>query len=215
MRLRARDILLLLAGWALVAAVLAVLFVIFRSRGLELAGPPTPAPTYTVAFTQVTALGLYPAAEGLARAWQPDARLVSLSATWRETGVNLVGQPTEWNYRFYSPAGLRYYLVTVAPGGQAQGIEHARPVDMPPPLVPVEAWSVDSVGALSTWLDYGGGAMLSAKPGIEVSAQLNVPSQGGEPVWAVVGYDTLYNDYLTVVIDAGSGAVLQAVRPPQ
>ena len=215
MRLRARDILLLLAGWALVAAVLAVLFVVFRSRGLGPAGTPTPAPTYTVAFTQVTARSLYPVAEGLARAWQPDAQLASLSATWPNTAVNLVGRPTEWNYRFYSPVGLRYYLVTVAPGGQAQGIEHARPVDLPPPLVPVESWGVDSVEALSTWLDYGGGAMLSAKPGIEVSAQLSVPGQGGQPVWAVVGYDTLYNDYLTVVIDAGNGAVLQTVMPPQ
>ena len=55
--------------------------------------------------------------------------------------------------------------------------------------------------------------MLGDKPGIEVSAQLNVPSEGGDPTWAVVGYDTLYNDYLTVMIHADSGEVLETVKP--
>ena len=72
---------------------------------------------------------------------------------------------------------------------------------------------MDSVEALATWLDYGGGAMLGAKPGIEVSAQLNVPTEGGEPTWAVVGFDTVSNDYLTVMIHADSGQVLQTVNP--
>ena len=72
---------------------------------------------------------------------------------------------------------------------------------------------MDSVEALTTWLDYGGGAMLGAKPGIEVSAQLNVPTEGGDPTWAVVGFDAQDNDYLTVMIHADSGDVLKTVRP--
>ncbi len=69
--------------------------------------------------------------------------------------------------------------------------------------------------ALATWLDYGGGAMLGAKPGIEVSAQLNVPAEGGEPTWAVVGFDPSSNDFLTVMIHGDSGKVLQTVEPSQ
>ena len=214
MSLRARDILLLIVGWVFAAVVLVTLVLVFRSRMmLKPAGGPTPVPTYTVVFTQVTARGLYPTAEGLARAWQPDAQLVSVTATWRGTAVNLVGQPTEWVYRFYSPSWRRYYFVTVTPGGQAQGIEHARKVDLPPPVVPVEAWRVDSVEALAAWLDYGGGAMLGAKPGIEVSAQLNVPTEGGDPTWAVVGFDGGSYDYLTVMLHADNGEVLQTVNP--
>ena len=213
MKLRVRDILLLFTGWVFVTVVLAVLFVLLRSGGAASTGVPRPVPTYTVAFTQVTARGLYPAAEGLARAWQSDAQLVSLTATWRGTAINLVGQSTEWGFRFFSPTWRHYYLVSVTPDGQAQGIEHARKVDLPPPLLPVEAWRVDSVEALTTWLDYGGGAMLGAKPGIEVSAQLNVPSDGGEPTWTVVGFDTASNDYLTVMIHAEGGEVLQTVGP--
>jgi hypothetical protein len=213
MSMRARDILLLFVGWVFVAVVLIALVLVFRSRISEPTGGPKPAPTYTVVYTQVTARSLHPTAEGLARAWQPDAQLVSLTATWRGTAVNLVGQPTEWVYRFYSPSQRHYYFVTVTPDGQVQGIEHARKVDLTPPVVPVEAWSVDSVEALATWLDYGGGAMLGARPGIEVSAQLNVPTEGGEPTWAVVGFDTVSNDYLTVMIHADSGQVLQTVNP--
>lgn len=213
MKLRVRDILLLFIGWVFVFAVLVALFVLLRSGGAASTGVPRPVPTHTVVFTQVTARGLYPAAEGLARAWQADAQLVSLTATWRGTAVNLVGQPTEWGFRFYSPSWRHYYLVTVTPDGQAQGIEHARQVDLPPPVLPAEAWSVDSVEALATWLDYGGGAMLGAKPGIEVSAQLNVPAEEAEPTWAVVGFDTASNDFLTVMIHADSGEVLQTVEP--
>ena len=213
MRLRVRDILLLFTGWLFVAVALGAMFVLLRSRGAASTDLPRPAPTYTVVFTQVTARSLYPTAEGLALAWQPDAQLASLTATWRGTAINLVGQPTEWVFRFYSPSWRHYYFVTIAPDGQARGIEHARQVDLPPPLIPVEVWQVDSVEALSTWLDYGGGAMLGAKPGIEVSTQLNVPGEGGDPAWAVVGYDTQYDDYLTVMIHAASGEVLQTVRP--
>jgi len=213
MKLRVRDVLLLFIGWVFVFAVLVALFVLLRSGGAAPTVVPRPVPTHTVVFTQVTARGLYPTAESLARAWQPDALLVSLTATWRGTAVNLVGQPTQWVFRFYSPSQRRYYFVNVTPDGQAQGIEHARQVDLPPPILSIEAWRVDSVQALTTWLDYGGGAMLGAKPGIEVSAQLNVPTEGGEPTWAVVGFDTASNDFLTVMIHADSGEVLQTVEP--
>lgn len=213
MKLRARDILLVLVAWVFVAIVLAAMFVGFRSRSSQAVGAPRPVPTYTVTFAQVTARSLYPAAEALALAWQPDAQLVSLTATWRDTAVNLVGQPTEWVFRFYSPSGRHYYFAAVKPDGQAWGVEHARQVDLAPPVLPAGAWHVDSVEALTTWLDYGGGAMLGDKPGIEVSAQLNVPGEGGDPIWAVVGYDTLYNDYLTVMIHADSGEVLKTVKP--
>ncbi|GAB4526508.1 MAG: hypothetical protein Kow0063_00830 [Anaerolineae bacterium] len=213
MKLRARDILLLVVGWSFVAVALVVLVLVFRSRISEPAGVPEPVATHTVVFTQVTALGLYPKAEGVARAWQPDARLVSVTATWRNTAINLVGQPTQWVFRFYSPALRRYYFVTVQPDGQTQAIEHARQVDLSPPGFPVEAWRVNSVEALATWLDYGGGDMLGDMPGIEVSAQLNVPAEGGDPLWTVVGYDARSNAYLTVMVHATSGKVIRTVSP--
>jgi hypothetical protein len=213
MKLRARDIIFLIVGWLFAAMVLVVLVLVFRSQVSKSARVPRPVPTYTVVYTQVTARGLFPSAEATALAWRPDAQPVSLTATWRGTAVNIVGAPVDWTFRFYSPSRQHYYFVTIAPEGQIQGIEHARQVDLPPPLIPNDAWRVDSVEALATWLDYGGGAMLGAKPGIEVSAQLNVPTPGGDPAWAVVGFDPGSNDYLTVMIDADNGEVLQTVEP--
>ena len=214
MKLRARDVVLLIVGWVFVAVALVAVFVAIRSRSATPTDEqPGPVPTHTVVFTQVTARGLYPRAEELALAWQPDAEPVSLTATWLGAAIDEVGQPTEWIYRFYSPSWRHYYFVTVQPNGQAQGLEHARQVDLPPPLMPVEAWQVDSVEALTTWLDYGGGAMLGAKPGIEVSAQLNVPTEGDDPTWSVVGFDIQDEDFLTVMIHAQSGEVLRTVQP--
>ena len=213
MKLRARELVLLIVGWLFAAAVLVVLVLVFRSQVSESTGVPQPVATHTVVYTQVTARSQYPTAEATALAWQPDAQLVSLTATWRETAVNLVGSPIEWVFRFYSPSRQHYYFVTIAPDGRVQGVEHARPVDLPPPLIPGDAWQVDSVAALATWLDYGGGAMLGANPGIEVSAQLNVPTPGGDPTWAVVGFDPGSNDFLTVMIHADSGEVLETVVP--
>jgi hypothetical protein len=213
MKLRAREFLLLILGWLFVAVLLVGLVVVYRSRYSGAADAPGPSPTHTVVFTQVTARGLYPAAEALALTWQPDAQLASTTATWPETAADLVGEPTDWVFRFYSPAQQGYYFVTVQPDGQAHGIEHAQKVDLPPPTIPVDAWRVDSVEALATWLDHGGGAMLGTRPGIEVSAQLNVPAEGGEPTWAVVGFDPGSDDFLTVMIHADSGQVLQTVKP--
>jgi hypothetical protein len=213
MKFRAREILLLILGWLVAAALLVGLVVVYRSRYSGAADAPGPSPTYTVVFTQVTASGLYPAAEALALTWQPDAQLASTTATWPEAAADSVGEPTEWVFRFYSPSQRGYYFVSIQPDGQAQGIEHARKVDLPPPVIPVDAWRVDSVEALATWLDHGGGAMLETGSGIEVSAQLNVPTEGGEPTWAVVGFDTGSNDYLTVMIHADSGQVLQTADP--
>ena len=214
MKLRAREILVLIVGWMLVAVILVALVIILRSRYSGAEDATAPRPTHTVVFTQATARNLHPSAEELALAWQQDAQLASLTATWRETAVDLVGAPTTWDFRFYSPSRRHYYLVTVVPDGQVQGIEHARQVDLPPPVIPGEAWRVDSVEALATWLDYGGGAMLGTKPGIEVSAQLSVPTEGGELTWTVVGYDVQDEDFLTVMIHAESGEVLKTVKAP-
>jgi hypothetical protein len=215
MKLRARDFIFLIVGWLFAAGVLVVLVLVFRSQVSRSASAPRPMPTYTVVYTQVTARSLYPSAEATALAWQPDAQPVSLTATWRRTAVNLVGAPIDWAFRFYSPSRRHYYFVTIAPEGQIQGIEHARLVDLPPPLIPNDSWRVDSVEALATWLDYGGGAMLGVTPGIEVSAQLNVPTPGGDAAWVVVGFDPRSNDYLTVIIDADSGEVIETVEPSQ
>ena len=115
MRLRRRDIFLLLVGWVFVAVVLVTLVVVFRSQGSAPAGGvPGPVPTYTVAFTQITARSLYPAAEGAALAWQPDAQLVSLTATWRRTAVDQVGAPVEWVFRELDGTTRRWMVHNLA-----------------------------------------------------------------------------------------------------
>jgi hypothetical protein len=217
-RLKRREILILIGLWLLVAALLSggvVWYLLSRPAGqpsFGQAGPaagPTvsPVPTYTVQFVEVTARRLYPAAEALARVWAPDTQLVGANAEWSTTAINLIGKPTDWSFRFYSPSLNRLYLVGVTSDGQAAGAPHFRKEDRPPSTIQPEQWSVDSPEALAAWLDHGGGDLLGRSPGISVSMQLGVDPASGEPTWIVSAFGADSDQPVASKIDAATGQV--------
>jgi hypothetical protein len=215
MRLKRRDLVILLVAWLVVALGIVTIVILFwPSGGLTTpslsAAVPTVAPTYTVEYTQVTARGLYPQAEAAARAWQADVQLASVATSWPQTAVNLLGNPNTWTFRFYSPSQNRLYLVSVTPDGQVTGTPHFRTQTYPPVAIDFEAWSIDAPDALAAWLDNGGGSFLGQRPGIEVMAQLSTNETGGGPVWTVVGLGETSDEYWVVLVDAITG---QARRP--
>jgi hypothetical protein len=160
-----------------------------------------------VPFAEITARRLYPAAEALARAWEPDVQLVGANASWPTTAINLVGNPTDWSFRFYSPARARLYLVGVSHDGQAAGVPHFQKETNSPPVINVGAWTVDSPEALARWLDYGGGALLGQNPGTDVTIQLGAEPGSGQPSWVITGFDTTGSQALAVKVDAATGQV--------
>jgi hypothetical protein len=217
-KLKRRDVIILLAGWLF--ACLAILGFLYLYVQRQSAGGPLPGDvarpslepqaTYTVEYTSHTARELFAAARDRAAAWQADAQPVAVTATWNKTAVNLVGQPTIWTFRFYSPGLSRYYFVTVQADGQADGISHGERVRKAPRLLALDRWAVDSPQAINLWLNHGGSQMLLSTPGIQVVAQLSMPNTPGQvPTWTVAAYDSRDDRYHTVFINAQSGQVLQ------
>jgi len=212
LKLRRRDIILIAAFWLIGLALLGLVFyfAVFQSA------PPTPSPdqiypqaTFTVVHTQVTAKSLLPQTESQIAMWQQDARLYTVSATWQKTELDTAGAPTIWTYRFYSPGQKRLYFVTVDPDGRVTGTSHGERIYHPPQPIPIENWAVDSSQALNLWLNHGGSAMLTAIPGIQVVAQLQVNSPDAPTAWTVAGYDQLSKHFHTVFINAATGEVLE------
>lgn len=216
MRLKRRDLTILLVAWLVVAVGILTAMILLWPFG-ELSTPgqaavaPTVAPTYTVEFSQVTARSLYPQAEAAARAWQADAELAGVATNWAQTAVNLVGNPTTWTFRFYSPLQRRLFLVSVTPDGQVTGVPHFQTQTSPPAVIDVAAWQIDAPDAVAAWLDNGGGSFLGQHPGVEVLAQLSADeTRGGQPLWTVVGLGETPDEYWVVLVDANTG---QARRP--
>jgi hypothetical protein len=209
--LRRRELLILIGLWLVVGGLLCgglAWFLASRPAGQESLGPAVaPAPTYTVQFQEVTARRLYPAAEALARAWEPDVQLVGAGASWSDTALNLVGNPTDWSFRFYSPARGRLYLASVSAGGQAAGAPHIQRENAPPPAIDLAVWTVDSPQALARWLDGGGGDLLGRSPGVEVTIQLGVDPGSGQAVWVVSGLDSATGQPLAIKVNAATGRV--------
>ena len=213
-KLKRRELFVLAALWVAVGSLICgvtVWFLVSRPAAPtafgEVAATPTPVPTYTVPFVEVTARRLYPAAEALARAWEPDAQLAGANAGWSATGLDRLGDPTDWSFRFYSPSRSRLYFVGVSSNGQAAGAEHFKKETSPPPTINVEAWAVDSPEAIAHWLDNAGGALLGQNPAMEVSIQLGVDPASGRPVWIIAGFDSSGGQSLAVKVDATTGQV--------
>ena len=171
---------------------------------------PGPQATHTVTFVEITALSQYGLVETEARNWAEDAQLVSANANW--PGVlneGQIGAPSEWTYRFFSPAKERLFIVKIQPGGQLQSIEHIDRITLPPPALSTDSWMVDSPAALAIWLDHGGAELVRRNPGLEILIQLRHLNDQPNPVWVVIGTDTRTQSILVVVVDTIEGTVVR------
>ena len=209
--LQRRDY-LLIGGFWLVGCLLLTMVVyygIFQSRRTESTTVLRPQATFTVVFNQVTAQASKEMAWQHARTqWREDAELLAVTSTWGKTELNMVGQPTAWTYRFYSPAARRMFFVTITPEGEIIGTLHTERLYKEPELIALEAWQMDSPEALSAWLNYGGATMLAAMPGIQVVAQLQMPDQESPLTWTIAGYDRASQNYHSIFINANSREVI-------
>jgi hypothetical protein len=210
--MRRRDWAILLTAWLVVAIGLVAVIILLRPRpGSIQAIPtgvrPTVVPTFTVEYVEVTARRLYDLAAADASGWQPDVELAGASAVWPQTAVNLLGNPVEWQFRFYSPSRNYLYFVSVTPDGQVSGGPHFRSETRPPATFSVDNWQVDSVQALAGWLDSGGGRFLGQNPGVQVVAQLGLDPASTRLTWNVAGLNDTGEKYWVAFIDAGTGQV--------
>jgi hypothetical protein len=143
-------------------------------------------------------------AEARAREWAEDVVLIRAEAPWRpgEAGRELETPPVTWSFFYYSPATRE--LVGVVVGREQLYWIPPLEISYTPKAIP----ALPQYGVEVAWLSFraaGGEAFLRAHPQTMVGFRLR-PYEGGGIVWSVAAYDG--QDYLEVLIDADSGAVL-------
>lgn len=155
----------------------------------------------------------YPEASGLARDWQGDARLVGLSATWREPTEEalLHGQAT-WTFRFLSPSANQTYRAIITEGRieGAPGETHKTHGEE----IKWEQVQLDCADALLLFLSHGGSEFLAQHHVTTVRLQLSAGLVRGRTVWMLAALSSTDRTGITLVVDALSGEILETPEAP-
>ena len=143
-------------------------------------------------------------AEARARAWAADAILIRAEAPWRPgaAGRETETPPVTWSFFYYSPATRE--LAGVVVGGEQ--LYWVPPLELS--YVPKSIPALPPYGVEVAWLSFraaGGEEFLRDHPETMVDFRLR-PYESGGIIWSVAAFDG--QDYLEVLIDANSGAVL-------
>jgi hypothetical protein len=155
----------------------------------------------------VTAKGVYAAAMEEARSWQPDGQLAIVSAHWRTRDRQWLAN-VSWMFQFYSPSTRRLAVIVVDKGRARLLSESPTPYSLP--TIDQEQWQIDSLAALNTWWNLGGGTFVSLNPDLDLTAQLRPvqDAQGGDRlVWSVVG--VMGSQVKRLTIDGTTGEPVQ------
>jgi hypothetical protein len=154
-----------------------------------------------------TAKGVYAVAMEEARSWQPDGQLAVVVAHWR-TRERQWPASVSWTFQFYSPS-TRRLAVIVVDKGRARLLQES-PTPYSVSTIDQEQWKVDSLAALNTWWNAGGGTFVSLNPELDLTAQLR-PVQdtqaGDRLVWSVVGF--VGSQVKRLTIDGTTGEPVQ------
>jgi len=193
---------------------LILLFTVMQPRldGIQLGNNPAPLPTIIFSGGQTSRIGF-----GLARAqtssWQPDASLLSASATWSNVSSldEIRAGRTDWTYTFYSPAAQTVGVVTVVDGQAALGATNALARTVQP--IVLDNWQLDSAEVVELLLAAGAERFFQQLNNLTLTMSLtNNPN--GQPEWFISLVTNDGQRSLTLLVDAGSGAVLDRFETP-
>lgn len=173
-----------------------------------LSGGSSPAPDRAMRWTGLTA-PLPPEqavqkARERALAWQPDALLVRVEASWRpdERWLEVRTLPVTWLFTYYSPAQSSLASVSV----NADNVQWIPPMEIIRPPRPLPAFP-PPYGVDQMWLTFlgaGGKEFIQQYP--DSLIQILLQMEDKEPVWRVsaVGKEGV----LKVQISAETGALI-------
>ena len=170
--------------------------------------PSAPTPT----FVGTTAKTAFATANDVALKWQPDAQLVSASATWSQ-GVTLemlqTGSGT-WGFTFFSPGAVETAVITVIDdSGQ---LVQSSPYQQPNTPLPITGWDVDSESVISTFLSDGGQAFLAEEVTTTFTMSLLPTTERLE--WLLTLFAPANGRSLSMRFNATSGEKLEEVAAP-
>jgi hypothetical protein len=154
-----------------------------------------------------TARRAFVSAAEMAAQWQQDARLAGVSGQQLAAGKRAANE-IEWGFQFFSPSTQQLALVAVS-GGKARMARSPALTPYPVSTFASEEWHVDSDQALQAWWERGGASLVAQNAQVDVMMQLRVlKEKGNRPVWTVAGAAAGTNTTLTILVDAGDGAIV-------
>ena len=157
-----------------------------------------------------TAKMAYVAAQEKTKEWQPDAILLSTTATWPQGAKSdyLKQGTSDWAFTFHSPSSVSNATVTVV-NGQTTLIPGNNNDTLQ--LLDSSSWQVDSPDAVNKVLTEGGKAFMD-KEGITILSMTlvtNDPYENGRLEWLASLIGTQTGNSYTMRIDAASGDVIE------
>lgn len=208
-------------GIVLIVLLIAVagLAVILWLRPQQQTSPPGTHPEVAAYVNDVaplpntsgqTAKMAFVAAQEKTKEWQPDAILISTTATWPQGAKpDYVKQGTsDWAFTFHSPSTVSNATVTVVngqttliPGNSNDKLQ----------LLESSSWRVDSPDAVAKVLSEGGKDFMD-KEGITILSMTlvtNDPNENGRLEWFASVFGTQTGNSYTMRIDAASGDVIE------
>ena len=160
-----------------------------------------------------TAKSAFVLAQTTAQAWQPDARVITASATWPQGAqANYVKQgAAEWGFTFHSPSTQTNALITIV-NGQPLLIpgESNKSVD----LLQSSSWHLDSSEAIRRFLEEGGETFINTE-GITILSMTfatNNPNDNGRLEWLISALATQSGHSYTMRVDASTGETLEIIN---
>ncbi len=210
----------------LLVAVAALSLVFWFGNGRTIDGPAANSATVlaqranvvapTSVFTGDTAKVAYAKAQLAAVAWQPDAKLLNLSATWPQ-GANfqdLRQGKTTWGFTFYSSSARQIALISVVEDAVtvvSQG-DHTQAA----PVLEATGWNLDSHEAIDAMLNQGGRQFMADEGITTLVMMLDADNDTGDGrmEWQVNLISLKNGRALKLLIDATSGEILENKTVP-
>ncbi len=161
-----------------------------------------------------TALSALAAASNQAKVWQPDAQLLTATATWSaQDGRSYSSGAASWAFTYYSPGETAVAQISVVENTPSPPLVSQADI----PLTPMDisgGWKIDSPQAVTQIMENGGADFLSNKSSTSISLSLNTVGGNGRMEWLVSLFDEQSEDFIAMRLDATSGEVLEIVQKP-
>lgn len=170
----------------------------------------------TSVFTGETAKMAYAKAQQTAVAWQPDAKLFNVSATWPQgsTAQEIRAGEATWGFTFYSPSAQKIAMISVVEDTSSLISQNDYTAETP--ILEASGWNLDSSDAIETLLKEGGGQFLSDQGVTTLTMMLSTDNAKGDGrmEWQLNLISLKNARALKMRIDATSGEILENKSVP-
>ncbi|MCL4262464.1 MAG: hypothetical protein KJ069_04585 [Anaerolineae bacterium] len=209
-----------------VVAALSLIFWLRPETTVNLAGPAANTGTViarqaavvapTSVYTGETALIAYARAQGAAAAWQSDARLLNVQATWPQlaNAQELRDGKTTWGFTFYSPTAQEIAVISVVE--EAARIVSQGPHQQTAALLNATGWNLDSDQAITRLLEAGGSQFVAETGVSSLTMMLTMDDSeaNGRMEWQLNLIAPQHGRGLKMRIDATNGEILENITVP-